>query len=340
MKVVLFQFFILISFGIISPNIFAKVNYISFHDLRSTSGNPLELTLNIVETYPDVALRFVLVANGTEKLLRAKRVNQYLISLKDSAPLFSDGAIAVYESEGENWEKIKTIQLPEYKGEKTNQKNFSKLNSTALNKKHERQDKLTDNNDNLVKAGMPLMVAENCTLERAGKETLWSIASRYKLQWKTNIYGAMVAIYRENITKFLNNNIENLMDHSELNCPRKSILLALDDKIEMKALFRQIIKQPEKNNLVDESQNNNVQTCQLTREKKETLWSIASRYKSTWKTSVYGAMVAIYRENKVNMINGKIDDLIGLSRLNCPRDSILKALGDKAEMKAEFNLLR
>ena len=55
-----------------------------------------------------------------------------------------------------------------------------------------------------------------CRLIREPKETLWSIASRYKGKWEVDVYSAMLAIYKSNLNKFDKQHIGQLISNVEL----------------------------------------------------------------------------------------------------------------------------
>jgi len=79
--------------------------------------------------------------------------------------------------------------------------------------------------------------------------------------------------------------------------------------------------------------------CRLIHEPNETLWSIASRYKDNWNVDVFSAMLAIYKSNLNKFAKQHIGQLINNVELACPSTKTLTMMGEKAEMKAEFNRL-
>ena len=80
----------------------------------------------------------------------------------------------------------------------------------------------------------------NCVLTRQFKETLWSIASRYKEAWHVDVFSAMIAIHRSNITKFSQRHIGLLMDNRTLSCPSKENIATMGTKAQMKAEFHRL----------------------------------------------------------------------------------------------------
>ncbi len=77
----------------------------------------------------------------------------------------------------------------------------------------------------------------------------------------------------------------------------------------------------------------------LARQPKETLWSIASRYKDNWQIDVFSAMIAIYTSNASKFNKQHIARLIDGATLVCPNNEVIGKLGSKKEMHAEFTRL-
>jgi len=79
--------------------------------------------------------------------------------------------------------------------------------------------------------------------------------------------------------------------------------------------------------------------CFIQHDEKETLWSIASRHQFIWKTSVYGAMIAIYSANANKFSDKHILKLMKASPLKCPSNGLLQSIGSKEKMKLQFQQL-
>lgn len=201
----------------------AKINYVSLHDVLSKKGEPLSLKLNIVEEQPNATLQFVLEAQGDAIVLDYQRLNQFMLKLSSINVLIGQGIIHIYELNNNRWTKVKLIKLPKGSGLSATSLVSNSANVSIEDKKPE------------IK-----IIKEDCVLNNQPEETLWHIASRYEKQWKTNIYGAMVAIYNKNVNKFFEKNIEKLITGSILLCPSNKALQLLGDKIEMKAIFNNL----------------------------------------------------------------------------------------------------
>ena len=82
---------------------------------------------------------------------------------------------------------------------------------------------------------------QNCTLSYRDDETLWSIAKRYALLWKVNIYAAMLAIYQKNPHAFYQYKINGLLPGKRLLCPSNYLLLSQGNKAEAKAHYLALV---------------------------------------------------------------------------------------------------
>jgi FimV-like protein len=58
-----------------------------------------------------------------------------------------------------------------------------------------------------------------CQINQLSNDTLWKIAVRYRKQWNSNIYGAMLALYETNPSAFYQDKISLLKVGSALRCP-------------------------------------------------------------------------------------------------------------------------
>lgn len=86
--------------------------------------------------------------------------------------------------------------------------------------------------------------AEKCLLIHEPKETLWKIASRYKESWHVDIFSAMLAIYKTNLSKFTHQHIGQLMSNAELLCPTRKAISMMGEKAAMKAEFIRLKNMP------------------------------------------------------------------------------------------------
>lgn len=191
----------------------AKVNYISIHEIESSPRKPFSAKLNIVEKNLKSQLKFTLITQNKETLLEYKRLNKYMLRLKSPISIIGSASIVVYEFEQGIWEKTHSLDIS------------NSLVATKIEK-----------NTFKEKPG----ITTQCRLIRSPRETLWSIASRYKNDWNLDIFSAMLVIYKSNSNKFTNKHIGQLMNDGDLICPSKQMLAKMGSKDEMKAEFNRL----------------------------------------------------------------------------------------------------
>jgi len=191
----------------------AKVDYISLHEIESLVRQPLSVKLNIVEKHQKSQLRFTLMNQNTETNLDYQRINDYMLRLKSPHYIIGKASVLVYEFEHFAWQQTHSINI-------SNSLIATKTDKATLAK-------TTD-------------LKTQCKLIRKPKETLWSIASRYKNQWSVDIYSAMLAIYKSNLNKFAKQHIGQLIKNVELSCPSKETINSMGGKAEMKAEFNRL----------------------------------------------------------------------------------------------------
>ncbi len=214
--VILSSLFCLILLPLLSH---AKVNYISIHEIESPVRQPLSAKLNIVEkkqqSHQKSQLKFTLVNQSTETPLEYQRINDFMLRLKSPHYIIGKASILVYELNENTWVQTHALDI-----------------SNSLTPS------ITD------KKVIAKTAAENkpCLLTRQPKETLWSIASRYKDQWNVDVFSAMLAIYKSNLSKFSHQHIGQLTHDVALNCPSTETIAMMGEKAEMKAEFHRLNK--------------------------------------------------------------------------------------------------
>lgn len=367
----------LVLLTLFSLSCLAEIKYISLHDIESEPRQPLTLKLNIVERQPK-PLHFTLVNQNVESRFIFKRMNNYMLKLKSPLRLIGEGAINVYELDNNAWILIKTIPLTYAESLEVNKNGLvNKVTDNLSNKLKVVETVKPADIVDIAKTNKlaKVSVENNCQLTRQYRETLWSIASRYRLDWKVDVFGAMIAIYKSNLKSFTNQHIGSLIQGSILSCPASKVLSSLGTKKAMRAEYtrlstvvkkasgsssdklpdilpKKLIAKPvnilsaiapiEQVNTAGATQFSQtakagkLNNCQFKVKPKETLWSIASRYQAKWRVDVFGAMVAIYKSNLKSFTNQHIGSLMKGSTLNCPSDEALLNLGDKEVMRTEY----
>ncbi|GGB62896.1 hypothetical protein K8B83_04140 [Shewanella inventionis] len=97
-----------------------------------------------------------------------------------------------------------------------------------------------------VVAQTPMLAAtqellEGCNILKQPNDSLWKIAVRYRKQWGSNIYGAMLALYEANPQAFYQNKISMLQMESSLRCPPASILVKYQNVAVDRATFDNLV---------------------------------------------------------------------------------------------------
>jgi len=234
---------------------FAQIEYISLHDVESAHSNALSVKINIVEKDQALPLKFILSNQQKRTTLSFQRINNYMLRLQGPSNVYNRAVIHVYQLEGDVWRRVKGINISgglglltvsdetknhiqtSPKSNATNTaKNISQSNSTSVVK-------VTPYIKPIKHGAITNGITENkanCMLTRQTKETLWSIASRYKVNWDIDVFSAMIAIYESNITKFSKQHIGKLMDKTTLSCPSKEMIAVMGTKAQMKAKFNRL----------------------------------------------------------------------------------------------------
>ena len=191
----------------------AKVDYVSLHEIETQARQPLSVKLNIVETHQESQLYFTLLNQNVETVLDYQRINNHMLRLKSPHYIIGKASILVYELEHNAWRQTHSVNIS---------------NSLTVTK----IDKLT-----LAQASK---IKTQCLLIHEPKETLWTIASKYKDKWGVDIFSAMLAIYKSNLNKFTEQHIGQLIKNVELVCPSRKTITMMGKKAEMKIEFHRL----------------------------------------------------------------------------------------------------
>ena len=85
--------------------------------------------------------------------------------------------------------------------------------------------------------------------------------------------------------------------------------------------------------LIDSESENN---CYLRFDDNETLWSIAKQYKNVWRTSIYSALLAIYKTNLTQFKNQNINRLVHGKKLTCPSERLIRGIDATGQAREQF----
>jgi len=191
----------------------AQVDYISLHEIETPERQPLSVKLNIVESHEQGQLYFTLLNRNVETMFDYQRLNNYMLRLKSPHYIIGQASVLVYEFKQNAWRRTHSVDI-------SNSLKDSPTDKKILAKTTKRQ--------------------RQCLLIREPKETLWSIASRYKEKWNVDIYSAILAIYKSNLSKFSKQHIGLLIDNAELLCPSRKIITMMGSKSVMEAEFERL----------------------------------------------------------------------------------------------------
>jgi len=219
---------------LVSLSCAAEVKHLSLHNVESAPKEPLTVKLNIVEKDPK-PLKFSLVNQNVESPLQAERINDFMLRLSSPHYIIGDAAIQVYEQLNNRWMQIDSISITTSGKSAYSQSNNIEVATKKASKKQIEPIIIAD----------PLPTGEKgCLLTRQARETLWSIASRYKESLKLDTYSTIIAIYNSNISQFNKRHINLLRDGAILKCPSEEVLATLGSKEGMKEEFERLSNLP------------------------------------------------------------------------------------------------
>ena len=216
----------------------AGIKHISMHDVSSVEIKMLSVKLNLVEGDKSNSRLLVTLSNKQkeEVIIKHKIINHFMLEALVDPRFDLEGAkINVYESKSGHWDKIYSTGFSQ-----------SSHNQTiSVNTTHS---DIVDNQ--AIKTSRMGVVASEvgrsgsvCYLRFDESETLWSIAKQYKNDWGTSIYGAVLAIYKNNLTKFKNQNINRLVRGANLTCPSDKLIRTINETGLAREKFNRLSKQ-------------------------------------------------------------------------------------------------
>ncbi|WP_189378086.1 hypothetical protein [Thalassotalea profundi] len=221
---------LLIQINIFINIAYAKLNYVSLNTIESELREPLFLKLNIVGSGNNLPLRFTLVSQKNETEMAAHRLNAFMVRLASIRPAIGESFIQVYEFDGQAWQKVQQVDISN---------KLESFDPSLANRPAQK---------NITSPVAPQVTSKEpdteCQLTRESKETLWSIASRYKDNWRVDVFSAMLAIFQTNKNKFSHQHIGYLIDNASLACPSRKTIAMMGEKEAMKAEFFRLNKLP------------------------------------------------------------------------------------------------
>ncbi|WP_351009835.1 FimV/HubP family polar landmark protein [Shewanella sp. S1-58-MNA-CIBAN-0166] len=250
----------------------AQVNHVSINSRQFELNNLPQLKINIVAQNDDASrlgfyirqLDDSLAGNKVvQQKLAVQSINRFLLQLKGT-DIISDvnAQLIVTEDTAKGAVTLAVMALfdaPYSVNRATLVSNVvtsrvlpvaKDTTSGKASKKHQQDDRRLEQASSVPEPSEPSETSEPstaesfhqaiCVIERDNSDTLWRIANRYKEQWHTSVYGAMLAIFEANLVAFSKQKIHLLLKDVVLHCPSKAILAEYNNKAVDRKVFEVI----------------------------------------------------------------------------------------------------
>lgn len=248
---------IILGFGLLSyiATAMAQVNHVSINSRQFEVNHLPQLKVNVVAQNDDVSrLGFYIRQLENNKVeqqkLTVQAINRFLLQLNGSEIISDSNAqliITEATSTGAVTLAVMAIFDAPYSlnGAKiavnSEHRPIPDANLPVMStSKHQQVDHRVAQVPSVPSSTIVPTQQVNCLLERDNSDTLWRIANRYKQQWDTSVYGAMLAIFEANLLAFSKQKIHLLLKDVPLNCPSTMILAQYDNKAVDKKVFEAI----------------------------------------------------------------------------------------------------
>lgn len=226
----------------------AQVSHISIDTIPFESGQSPQLTVNIITDHHDLSrltfyLRQIYQDNIVLEKLEVEQRDRDVFVLSGTEKIRDqDAALIVSEYRNAKWLQYSPVPLfsqaivqSQYQpvAIKT-MKSASALSTsmpTTISRKAIAIPQVTTTQKNL----------NNCQINQLPNDTLWKIAVRYRKQWNSNIYGAMLALYQTNPSAFYQDKISLLQLGNSLRCPSMATLLRYQNVAVDKITFDNLV---------------------------------------------------------------------------------------------------
>ncbi|WP_137224744.1 FimV/HubP family polar landmark protein [Shewanella sp. MEBiC00475] len=228
--------------------VIAQVSHISIDTIPFESGQSPRLTVNIITDQHDLSrltfyLRQIYQDNIVlEKLEVEQRDGDVFVLSGTEKIRDKDAALIVSEYRNAKWLQYSPVPLFTHPMTQSQHqpvaiktmKSASALStsiSTPISRKASAIPQLTTTQKNL----------NDCNINQLPNDTLWKIAVRYRKQWNSNIYGAMLALYQTNPSAFYQNKISFLELGSSLRCPSMATISRYQNVAVDKITFENLV---------------------------------------------------------------------------------------------------
>lgn len=244
----------------------AQVNHVSINSRQFELNNEPQLKINIVAQNDDASrLRFYIRQldgnldgrNVLQQKLVVQSINRFLLQLKGT-DIVSDSNAQLIVTENTEAGAVTLAVIALFDApysvnsatlvpyiEKPRVLPVAKDTASTKASKSRQDDSGLDQATSLAEPQSAPSKTEasqhaGCLIERDNSDTLWRIANRYKEQWHTSVYGAMLAIFEANLLAFSKQKIHLLLKDVSLNCPSTAILAGYNNKAVDKKVFEVI----------------------------------------------------------------------------------------------------
>ncbi|GGP41513.1 FimV/HubP family polar landmark protein [Shewanella saliphila] len=216
----------------------AEVSHISIDTAAFERGKLPTLTVNVVTEHHDLSrltfyLRQIYQDNIVLEKLDVERQGNDVFLLNGKEQLRDpDAALIVSEFRNAKWQQYSPVPLfsPVLQVSNHHPVAIKKMKLPSSSIPASTTTATTTNTVSRVVDSTPVLaqtqeLLEGCNILKQPDDSLWKIAVRYRKQWNSNIYGAMLALYESNPQAFYQGNISMLQLDSSLRCPPADILV-------------------------------------------------------------------------------------------------------------------
>ncbi|AZG71824.1 FimV/HubP family polar landmark protein [Shewanella livingstonensis] len=206
--------------------VIAEVSHISIDTTPFESGQTPKLTVNIITDHHDLSrltfyLRQIYRDNIVLEKLTVEQSNSDVFVLSGTEKIRDpDAALIVSEYRNAKWLQYSPVPLfTQAVAQSRYQPVAIKTMKSAATLSTSIPTPINRKPISPVNMAPTQAVLSNCKIIHLPDDSLWKIAVRYRKQWNSNIYGAMLALYQTNPSAFYQHKISLLQLDSILSCP-------------------------------------------------------------------------------------------------------------------------
>ncbi|WP_351088550.1 FimV/HubP family polar landmark protein [Shewanella sp. S1-49-MNA-CIBAN-0167] len=206
--------------------VIAQVSHISIDTIPFESGQSPNLTVQIITDQHDLSrltfyLRQIYQNNIVLEKLTVERRDGDVFVLNGAEKIHDpDAALIVSESRNAKWLQYSPVSLfSQAIVQSQYQPVAIKTMKSSLALPTSIPTPTSSKSIALPPVAPTQKAMDQCQITQLADDSLWKIAVRYRKQWNSNIYGAMLALYQTNPSAFHQNNISQLQLGSSLRCP-------------------------------------------------------------------------------------------------------------------------